>query len=67
MVSQILVRSFVLVPCMAALLAGCGQKGGLYLPQEPEAQQRATLPQILTPSLPGTSKDTPPTSPPSSR
>jgi predicted small lipoprotein YifL len=52
---------------MAALLSGCGQKGGLYLPQEPEAQQRATLPQILTPSLPGTSKDTLPTSPPSSR
>jgi hypothetical protein len=52
---------------MAAMLAGCGQKGGLYLPKEPEAQQRATLPQILTPSLPGASKDAPPTSSPSSR
>jgi predicted small lipoprotein YifL len=52
---------------MATLLVGCGQKGGLYLPQEPEAQQRATLPQILTPSLPGTSPDKTPASAPSSR
>jgi predicted small lipoprotein YifL len=67
MVGQILVRTLALVPLMATLLVGCGQKGGLYLPQEPEAQQRATLPQILTPSLPGTSPDKTPASAPSSR
>ncbi|MFT3812432.1 MAG: lipoprotein [Acidovorax sp.] len=29
---------------------GCGQKGPLYLPNEPAAQGRATLPQTLDPS-----------------
>lgn len=28
-------------------LAGCGQKGPLYIPQTPAAAQRATLPQTL--------------------
>jgi len=37
---------------MASGLIGCGQRGALYLPTEPAAQDRATLPQILTPSLP---------------
>jgi predicted small lipoprotein YifL len=31
------------------LLAGCGQKGDLFLPTEPAAANRATLPQILNP------------------
>lgn len=30
-------------------LAGCGQRGPLYIPNTPAAQQRATLPQILIP------------------
>lgn len=30
-------------------LAACGQKGALYLPTDPAAAQRATLPQLLTP------------------
>jgi predicted small lipoprotein YifL len=30
--------------------AGCGQKGALYLPTEPAAAQRATLPEVLTPN-----------------
>ncbi|MEY4265844.1 MAG: Prokaryotic lipoprotein-attachment site, partial [Pseudomonadota bacterium] len=30
-----------------AALAGCGQSGALYLPTEPAAAQRATLPQTL--------------------
>jgi predicted small lipoprotein YifL len=42
---------------LAASAAGCGQRGPLYLPTEPAATQRATLPQVLTPSLPG--KDAP--------
>jgi len=32
-----------------ALLAACGQRGPLYLPTEPEAANRATLPQTLRP------------------
>lgn len=31
-----------------AVLSACGQKGALYLPTEPAAAQRATLPQVLT-------------------
>ncbi len=31
------------------MLAACGQKGALYLPDTPEAQGRATLPQTLNP------------------
>jgi predicted small lipoprotein YifL len=34
------------------LLSACGQKGPLYLPTEPVAQGRATLPQSLNPSFP---------------
>ena len=34
-------------------LAGCGQKGGLFLPREPAAAQRATLPAAIGSSLPG--------------
>lgn len=30
-------------------LAACGQRGALYLPTDPAAAQRATLPQLLTP------------------
>ncbi len=33
----------------AAGLAACGQRGALYLPTDPAAAQRATLPQLLTP------------------
>ncbi|MBX9834160.1 MAG: lipoprotein [Burkholderiaceae bacterium] len=43
-----LVRTLVLA-ASAAALAGCGQRGPLFLPTEPAATQRATLPQTLTP------------------
>jgi len=38
---------------LAALLSlgACGQRGPLYLPTEPAAAQRATLPQIVVPAL----------------
>lgn len=36
------------------VLAGCGQRGPLYLPTEPAAANRATLPQVLTPGGPPT-------------
>jgi len=33
-------------------LAACGQRGPLFLPTDPAAAQRATLPQLLTPGGP---------------
>jgi hypothetical protein len=48
---------------LAALLAGCGQKGNLYLPNDPEFQQRATLPEIVRRQLPGNTATTPASSP----
>jgi predicted small lipoprotein YifL len=33
------------------VLSACGQKGGLYLPTEPAARGRATLPQTVFPGL----------------
>jgi hypothetical protein len=50
--ARILVTALALAGGMASGLIGCGQRGALYLPTEPAAQDRATLPQILTPSLP---------------
>ncbi|WCM92411.1 lipoprotein [Acidovorax sp. NCPPB 2350] len=47
--SQILVRAFVLGAGAVVLLAGCGQRGPLYLPHDPAGSQRATLPQTLDP------------------
>jgi len=55
-VRQILVSA---VPVLSGLvflcvgLTGCGQRGPLYLPKEPAAANRATLPQVLTPEFPG--------------
>lgn len=36
----------------AAALSACGQRGPLFLPTDPAAAQRATLPQLLTPGGP---------------
>ena len=49
--SQILVRTIALAASAAALanLAACGQRGPLYLPTDPAASERATLPQSLKP------------------
>ncbi|WP_431151950.1 LPS translocon maturation chaperone LptM [Acidovorax facilis] len=57
--SQILVRTLVLA-ASAAALAGCGQRGPLYLPSSPAAAQRATLPQTLTPGVGTASPAQPP-------
>lgn len=38
--------------CLVAAATGlvaCGQRGALYLPTDPAAAQRATLPQLMTP------------------
>jgi len=37
------------------VLAACGQKGALYLPKNPEAKDRATLPQTVRPNFEGAS------------
>ncbi|WP_287924126.1 lipoprotein [Diaphorobacter sp.] len=46
---QILVRTIVLAVSTAAF-AACGQRGPLYLPTDPAAAQRATLPETLNPA-----------------
>lgn len=33
-------------------LTACGQRGPLYLPSDPAAADRATLPQVLIPGIP---------------
>ncbi|MDM0114448.1 lipoprotein [Variovorax sp. J22R133] len=56
-VRQILVSAIGL-SVLGVGLAGCGQRGPLRLPTEPAAANRATLPQTLTPSIPGTGSKT---------
>ncbi|NIF84297.1 hypothetical protein F3J24_12395 [Comamonas sp. Tr-654] len=66
--NQILVRSIALAACAASLaaLSACGQKGPLYLPTDPAAQGRATLPETLGISSKPSATETPatPTKPP---
>ena len=55
------------VLCACVVLAACGQKGNLYIPNDPEFKQRATLPEIVRrqlPDLPGTANA--PATPPAS-
>lgn len=56
-VPQILVRAIALGGSVA-VLAGCGQKGPLFLPTGQAAVGRATLPQTLRPRLPGSAPAT---------
>ncbi|MRD47137.1 hypothetical protein GHT07_07590 [Caenimonas koreensis DSM 17982] len=53
-VFQILVTrrpaQLVLALIVVASLTACGQKGKLYLPQGEAAKDRATLPEIISPS-----------------
>jgi len=42
----------------AAGLSACGQRGPLFLPTDPAAAQRATLPQLLTPGGPRPASET---------
>ena len=41
--------------CVVLALSACGQKGALYMPNDPEFKQRATLPDIVRRQLPVTS------------
>ena len=43
-------RSLVLAASVVALLAACGQKGPLFIPTEPAAQNRATLSDTIRPA-----------------
>jgi hypothetical protein len=58
---KILVRAAGLRACVASavwvvvVLSACGQKGNLYMPNDPEFQQRAKLPDIVRRQLPGNS------------
>ncbi len=55
---QILCRPLALGAVALTLvgsLTACGQRGPLFLPDGPEARQRATLPETLDPT-----RDTPP-------
>ncbi len=47
-VRQILVSALGLA-LVGVGLSACGQKGSLYLPTDPAAKDRATLPQVLVP------------------
>jgi predicted small lipoprotein YifL len=49
MTRQILGRRTLLAFSMAFALVGCGQKGALFIPTDPEARERAVFPQILVP------------------
>jgi predicted small lipoprotein YifL len=50
-VSQILVSAIGLA-ALGVGLAGCGQRGPLYLPNDPAAASRATLPELMLPVEP---------------
>ncbi len=58
MLGQILFKRTALAACVVTVCAACGQKGALYLPTEPEARDRATLPQVLMPNWPGATPTT---------
>jgi predicted small lipoprotein YifL len=68
LVCQILVSALpgrlVLAASVVAVLAACGQKGPLYLPTEPAARNRATLPETFLPAaaaVPASPASAPPT------
>ena len=46
------VASLALALIVVGASAGCGQKGKLYLPQGEAAKDRATLPEIISPTSP---------------
>lgn len=53
------VHAAMLAGMFVVALGGCGQRGPLYLPKDAAAKDRATLPDLLTPRLPG-APDAPP-------
>ncbi|MDP9898511.1 LPS translocon maturation chaperone LptM [Variovorax ginsengisoli] len=61
-VRQILVTAAGLT-ALGVGLSGCGLKGPLYLPTDPAAANRATLPSLMLPSLGKTETATPAAAP----
>ncbi|AVP58715.1 LPS translocon maturation chaperone LptM [Pulveribacter suum] len=62
-------RILVTTLCLAAAVAsvaGCGQRGPLYLPTDPAAAQRASLPDTLRPAPAAAAAPTAPASAPAS-
>ncbi|MDM0038209.1 lipoprotein [Variovorax sp. J22G21] len=57
-VHQILVSALGLA-ALGVGLAGCGQRGPLYLPTEPAAANRATLPDLIRPGSPAPAETAP--------
>ncbi len=49
MTRQILGRRILLSLSMVFGLVGCGQKGALFIPTDPESSDRAVFPQVLVP------------------
>jgi predicted small lipoprotein YifL len=47
-ITNSLLKPVVLACATSALLAGCGQRGSLYIPTAPEAAQRSTIVDTLT-------------------
>jgi predicted small lipoprotein YifL len=70
-VFQILVTApfarLALALCATGALAGCGQKGPLFLPTGEAAAGRATLPQTLNPAAPASAPSTTGTATPAPR
>jgi len=70
MKQTILVRAQALCVCVATLLcacvliSGCGQKGPLFMSNDPDFRDRATLPEIIVRKLPGVPADRKITAPP---
>jgi len=70
MKQMILVRAQALSVCVATLLcasmliSGCGQKGPLFMSNDPDFRDRATLPEIIVRKLPGVPSDRKITPPP---
>jgi predicted small lipoprotein YifL len=52
MKGQILFKRLVLGAVVVTVTVACGQKGALYLPTDPAALDRASLPEVLIPRLP---------------
>ena len=59
MTRQILGRRTLLALSMAFALVGCGQKGALFIPTDPEASERAVFPQVLVPDRQPATPSTP--------
>ena len=57
-------RTWAAAAAALALLAGCGQKGALYLPTGPGSGGRATLAETLSPSTSAIAPVTPSSAPP---